>query len=103
MKRGEELSMDARVLLTAWFGFGSKTSVKVGGEGAKSVMTQRAETAMSELIDAGYVTAKRFNQFGRMEYTGTDKCNGAKLSMANMNKHGRWSPTQPNPEGGDAR
>lgn len=97
MKPGDELSMDARVLLTSWFGWGPKTSVKVGGEGAQSVMTARAHAAMKELVDGGYVTASEFNRFGRMEYVGTEKCTGLKLSMAQMSKHGRWSPTEPNP------
>lgn len=89
------VSMDARVLASSWFGFGPKTSVKVGGEGSKSVMTARAEAAMKELVDGGYVVASVFNQFGRMEYVGTEKCEGLKLSNSQMEKHGRWSPTEP--------
>ncbi|MCB5201669.1 hypothetical protein LH464_04150 [Neorhizobium sp. T786] len=97
MKPGEELSMDARVLITAWFGYGSKTSMKVGGDGAQSVMTARATGAMKELVDGGYVIASEFNRFGRMLYTGTEKCDGLRLSMAKMKKFGRWSLTEPNP------
>lgn len=92
-----EVSMDAKVLASSWFGFGPKTSVKVGGEGAQSVMTERAQAAMKELVDGGYVIAKPFNQFGRMEYLGTERCAALKLSMAKMEKYGRWSPTEPNP------
>lgn len=105
MKPGDELSMDARFLFTAWFGFGSRTSVKVGGEGAQSVMTARATAAMKELVDGGYVTASVFNRFGRMEYVGTEKCTGLKLSLAKMQEFGGWSPTEPKPalkKGGDA-
>jgi hypothetical protein len=91
------VSMDARVLASSWFGFGQKTSVKIGGEGAQSVMTARAAAAMKELVDGRYVIAKPFNQFGRMEYIGTEKCALLKLSMKDMEKHGRWSPTEPNP------
>jgi hypothetical protein len=93
----DDLSMDALVLLSSWFGFGPKTSVKVGGEGAQSVLTSRAKTAIDELVAAGYVTANEFNRFGRMEYVGTSKCEGKKLSSAKMEKFGRWSPTEPNP------
>lgn len=93
-----ELSMDARVLVSTFFGFGPKTSLKIGGKGAKSVLSERAEVAMQELVAAGYVTAAEFNQYGRMEYVGTDKCQGAKLSMAAIEEHGRWSATMPNPE-----
>jgi len=98
MAKQSELSMDARVLVSCFFGFGPKTSLKIGGKGAKSVLSDRAAVAMKELIAGGYVTASEFNQYGKMEYVGTDKCQAAKLSMAAMEEHGRWSATMPNPE-----
>jgi hypothetical protein len=93
----DTLSIDAQVLLSAWFSFGPKTTVRVGGEGAKSVLTNRGKVAIDELISGGYVTANEFNHFGRMEYVGSEKCVGRRLSMAKMEKYGRWSPTEPNP------
>lgn len=93
----DTLSMDARVLISSWFGFGPKTSVRVGGDGAQSVLTSRAKVAIDELVAGGYVTAKEFNRFGRMEYVGTEKCQGQKLSMTKMEQYGRWSATEPNP------
>lgn len=92
------LSMDAQVLVTAWFAWGDKTSVKIGGVGSQSILSDRARIAMDELVAKGFVTAHQFNRYGRMEYIGTDKCPGMKLSQAQMEKHGKWSPTMPNPE-----
>ncbi len=94
-----ELSDDARVVASAWFGWGPKTSVKVGGEGAQSVLSARGKAAVDELVAGGYVTASEFNHFGRMEYVGTAKIlePGVKLSPARMGELGGWSPTEPNP------
>lgn len=93
-----ELSMDARVLVSTWFAWGEKTSVKIGGKGAQSVLSDRAEAAMRELVEKGYVEAMLFNNYGRMEYVGTEKCRDSRLSAAKMTKYGRWSATKPNPE-----
>lgn len=91
-----ELSMDARALLTGWFGFGRKTSVEVGGFGARRALTPRSEAAMQELIDAGYVTAARISPSGRMKYAGTGK-QGQRLSLDEMQTLGKWNPTEPGP------
>lgn len=90
------LSMDARVLLTAWFLNGQKTKVEVGGTYAKSRLTHRAQAAIDELVATGHITASAFNDTGRMLYQGTDK-RGARLSLADMEKYGAWSPTEANP------
>lgn len=91
------LSMDARVIITTFFANGTKNSLRIGGEGAQSVLSDRAEVAMEELVSGGYVKASEFNRFGRMEYVGTDKCPGARLSFAEIEEHGRWGATKPNP------
>lgn len=93
-----ELSMDARVLLSVYFAIGEKTTLRVGGKGAQSVLSDRADKAMHELVEGGYVTAKLYNSFGRMEYVGTEKCVGQRLSFKDMEEHGRWSATKPNPD-----
>lgn len=94
-----DLSMDAKVLMTSWFGYGEKTSVVIGGKGAQSVLSDRAKAAMKELVDRGYVVAREFNSFGRVEYVGTEKC--FRLSFREVEKHGYWSPTKSNHD--DAR
>jgi len=91
-----ELSNDAKVLLKSYFQMGQNTTLRIGGEGSQSRFSQRALTAMQELIDGGYVTAAPFNDVGRMEYKGTDKAHEVKLSMKFMQEFGRWSPTEPN-------
>ncbi|QCM10296.1 hypothetical protein CFBP6625_08015 [Agrobacterium tumefaciens] len=93
-----DLSMDARVLVTSFFANGAKNSLKIGGVGAQSVFSDRAESAIKELVRGGFVTASEFNSFGRMEYVGTDKCLDARLSFEEMAEHGRWSATKPNPD-----
>lgn len=98
-----DISMDARVLITGWFAWGDKTSVKIGGEGAQSVLSDRAEPAMQELISKGLVTAHKFNNYGRMQYVGTPECAALKLSQKDMEKHGRWSATKPNPVRGESQ
>lgn len=92
------LSMDARVLITTFFANGTKNSLRIGGEGAQSVLSDRAAVAMEELVIGGYVTASEFNRFGRMEYVGTDKCHAERLSFSQIEEHGRWSATKPNPK-----
>lgn len=91
-----ELSMDARVLLTSWFLNGHRTKVEVGGDKAKSRLTERAKTALAELEQQGFITARQVRADGRMLYQGTDKREG-RLSLADMERHGAWSPTEPNP------
>ncbi|UXS01655.1 hypothetical protein [Agrobacterium tumefaciens] len=93
-----DISMDARVLVTCFFANGEKNSLKIGGVGAQSVFSDRAESAIKELVLGGFVTASEFNSFGRMEYVGTDKCLDARLSFEEMAEHGRWSATKPNPD-----
>jgi hypothetical protein len=90
--------MDASVLLSVWFGHGRTNTVFIGGSGAKSLLSNRAETAMKELIDAGYVLASRFNDHGRMQYTGTDKCLGLRLPFSELERYGKWSLTKSNTE-----
>jgi len=95
------LSTDARCLVTSWFLHGKKSTVLIGGEGAKSILSDRGAAAIDELVSGGYVEAKRYNQFGRMEYRGTDKCRDARLSIDEMERLGAWCPTQPNPAADD--
>ncbi|SFB52532.1 hypothetical protein SAMN03159496_04660 [Rhizobium sp. NFR07] len=92
-----KLSIDARALMTTFFAHGEKSSLKIGGEGAQSVLSDRASSAMDELVEGGFVTASLFNSSGRMEYIGTSKCSGMKLTLHEMERHGRWSATKPNP------
>ena len=99
----DNLSDDARVISTSLFRFGAKASIKVGGQGAKSKLTERAKNALAELIKEGYVTANPFNEVGRMEYQGTDKLAEALenksikyMSQKDMETKGKWSLTQPN-------
>ena len=92
------LSDDARVLISAWFAWGEKTKVTVGGRHAQSILTPRAEAAIEELVAGGYVVAEPFNDTGRMTYIGTDKCSDGKLSFSQMEKLGGWPATMPNPE-----
>jgi len=92
------LSMDARMLIGAFFSGGEKHSLKIGGEGAQSVLSDRAAVAMDELIAGGYVRAEEFNQYGRMLYTGTEKCVGQRPSMDEVEMHGGFTATKPNPE-----
>lgn len=94
----DDLTLDARVLLTTFFPYGTKSSLKIGGVGAQSVFSNRAEVAIDELVKGGYVTASLFNSFGRMQYVGTDKCLGVRLSLEEIEQHGRWSATKPNPD-----
>lgn len=61
-----DISMDARVLVTCFFANGEKNSLKIGGVGAQSVFSDRAESAIKELVLGGFVTASEFNSFGRM-------------------------------------
>lgn len=91
------LSDDARVLVKAWFSYGEKTTVTVGGEGARSVLSERGRRAVDELVAGGYVTATEFNKYGRMQYQGTDKCRSVKITLKEMDALGKWSPTMPNP------
>jgi hypothetical protein len=91
-----DLSMDARVLLTAWFLNGHHTMVEVGGATAKSRLTDRARAALAELEASGHITAKPVGKEGRMLFQGTDIRDG-RLSLAEIEKHGAWSPTEPNP------
>lgn len=95
-----ELSMDARAVISTWFRYGDKTEVTIGGTHAQSVLSDRADAAIKELVAGGYVTAKPFNHTGRMTYTGTDKCHNKKLwlSMTDMEAHANWSMTKPNPQ-----
>lgn len=99
MTRTHELSNDARVLIMAWFWHGVKTRVNIGGKDAENVLSDRAEAAMRELIDKGYVTAEKFNERGRMTYIGTAKANDSsvRLSLKDLDKYGAWSATMPNP------
>lgn len=90
------LSIDARCLLTTYFSLGSRSTLRIGGRGALSKFTDRADRAMHELVECGYVTQKLYNAVGRMEYTGTDKVtNDLKLSFDEMETNGCWSPTEP--------
>jgi len=92
-----KLSTDARVLMSSWFRAGHKTKVEVGGAKAKSRLTERAKAALTELEERGYITSRAVNDDGRMEFQGTDKrC--VPLSLDEMEIHGAWSPTEPNPE-----
>lgn len=91
-----ELSNDAKVILKSYFLMGENTTLRVGGEGAQSRLTQRALAAMNELIVGGYVTAKPFNDVGRMEYQGTEKAKEVKVSLKFMLEFAKWSATEPN-------
>ena len=92
-----EISIDARCLLTAWFLNGHRTIVEVGGSRAKSRLTERAKAAVNELTQAGYITAEQITPDGRMMFQGTEK-RGKRLSIAEMEEYGAWSPTEPNPD-----
>jgi hypothetical protein len=92
----DDLSMDARVLMTAWFLNGEKCTVEVGGRYAQSRLTARAQKAIDELVERGFVTAEPFNDTGRMKYTGTGK-RWPRLTIKLMEQHGHWSQTEPNP------
>lgn len=92
-----ELSMDARVLIHAWFSYGDKCKVEVGGVGAQSVLSERGQAAINELVAAGFIVAEEFNRFGRMRYVGTELCRGQRLSLEEIDLYGAWSATVPNP------
>ncbi|WP_156421386.1 hypothetical protein [Aureimonas sp. AU40] len=93
----DELSMDARIVLKSWFGWGPKTTVTVGGQDAQSVLTDRGKAAVDELIAAGFITAEPvLHHPGRMSYRGTSKTQ-PRLTEAEMREHGKWSATGPNP------
>lgn len=94
-------SMDARCLLTSWFMHGPKSVLSVGGATAKSRLTGRARSALDELLAAGYIEARPITKDGRMEFRGTDK-RDQRLSLAEMEVHGAWSPTEPNPHASEA-
>lgn len=96
-----DLSIDARVLLTSWFLNGHKTQVEVGGATAKSILTERAKAALNELEKHGYITARQVRDDGRMLFQGTEK-RDRRMSMADMERHGAWSPTEPNPNASEA-
>lgn len=92
-----KLSTDARVLMSSWFRSGHKTKVEVGGAKAKSRLTERAKAALTELEGHGFIASRQVRDDGRMEFQGTDiRC--TPLSIEEMERHGAWSPTEPNPE-----
>jgi len=93
----QKLSMDARVLMSSWFRTGHKTKVEVGGTKAKSRLADRAKAALTELEGHGFITSRQVRDDGRMEFQGTDiRC--TPLSIEEMERHGAWSPIEPNPE-----
>lgn len=95
-----KLSFDARVIAQSVFGFGDKSTLRVGGIGAQHILTERSEAAINELVEAGYLEARTYNDYGRMEYQGTDRLSEIpKLSFEEMEEHGRFSLTHPS--GGD--
>lgn len=98
MANEDELSNDARALIAAWFPYGPKASVKIGGEGCKSILSERGAAAIEELVAKGFVVAEQFNRFGRMLYTGTEKCLGVRVSFEEIEAIGGFSPTMPNPD-----
>lgn len=91
-----KLSFDARVIAQSVFGFGDKSTLRIGGIGAKHILTERSEAAINELVDAGYLEARRYNDYGRMEYQGVDRLSEIpKLSFEEMDKYGQFSLTRP--------
>lgn len=94
------LSDDARALFTAWFRWGEKTSVKIGGKHANSVLSVRGQAAIDELVAAGCVSVQPFDTTGRMLYTSTEKAREVRpMTLREMNARGDWSPTMANPRG----
>lgn len=91
-----ELSIDARVIAQSVFGFGEKSTLRVGGTRSENVLTDRSLTAINELIEHGFVQPRPFNDYGRIEYQGTAKLSQIpKLSFAEMETHGQFSLTRP--------
>lgn len=89
------LTTDARCMLTTYFAWGAKSTLRIGGKGAEHKFTDRADKAIHELVECGYVTSKLYNGFGRMEYVGTDKITAdVKLTFDQMEEFGRWSATE---------
>ncbi|KAB0571241.1 hypothetical protein [Brucella pituitosa] len=94
-----ELSTDARVIAQSVFGFGGKSMLRAGGSGSENVLTNRSLAAINELIEAGYVQSRPYNDYGRIEYQGTEKLYQIpKLTFAEMETHGRFSLTRPTQE-----
>lgn len=99
------LSDDALVILTSIFKFGPKASLKVGGQGAQSRLSERGRKALTELVEHGLLSAEEYNQYGKMIYQGTDKLGEAInnkrfkfMSLKDMEQKGRWSMTEKNPD-----
>lgn len=88
------LSNDAKITLKGYFSWGLKSSLIIGGTGAQSVLSERGEAAIAELIKHGYLTAEPYNAFGKMKYVGTPKVQDVKVTMKFMDEHGKWSLTR---------
>lgn len=92
----DDLSMDARCLLSSWW-LSPRCEVAVGGKSAKSILTDRAISALAELEAAGYIRSEPIGDEGRRRFIGTGK-KGQRLRLVEMEEHGAWSPTMPNPD-----
>lgn len=89
------LSNDARCLVTTYFAWGVKSTLRIGGKGAENDWSVRGRAAIDELVAEGYVTAEVYNHYGRMQYVGTDKIvYNVKLSFDEMDLYGKWSATE---------
>lgn len=92
------LTDDEKCVLSVINGIMGPTSLAVGGEYAESVLCQRAALAMLSLIGRGLITAQIFNNTGRVVYRPTELAAPlkGKVSVTFLEKHGRWSITEPN-------
>jgi hypothetical protein len=61
-----ELSNDAKTVLGAWFGMGSKSVLNLHLRQSKP--TARCQAALDELVEAKILSRKPFNQFGGVTY-----------------------------------
>ena len=92
-----KLSDDARAVIGAYFAWGEGTNLVIGGAEAVSVFSERGRAAMAELLRHGYVRCISRTPTGRETYQATDKCNGMKVSAAEMKRWGNWRATMKNP------
>lgn len=92
-----KISIQAQAILAAHWGMNPALTLTLNNEASR--LTPQASAAMSELICAGFVKAeKAANGFASsMTYTLTDLGRKAKIqkSLAWMERHGRFSLTEP--------
>lgn len=90
------LSIDAKVVGTSFFPREGQSLV-IGGDGANSILSDRANDAINELITAGYVSAEPYNNVGKIRYKARKDFDFL-LTFEEMDIHGRWSATVTNPK-----